>query len=704
MPTAGATVTTITDPVSSATLTWDTASSQPATYRTDGPGGTGYVDSNGGAVLHSSPITLGTQATIIAIARKPTPVGSPNTAASMPAGDHASLLSTPSFDLYIGYTDLTRTQATMPWANNAIDGSGSALERMWINGAEVGIGSQDITTDWAIVTIQIRGLPAGTSVMAVNKTHDGYGVRDVQVRHIEVFAGQLLTLPQLNYRHSQLGTKHQIPVHDATAVPATKARMHAPIALMNRRRILDGSDVDSYRDWAARAIRQLKYTTTANAQGVTGYYANPAQLSINKGSYSIPLYVVPQATPRVRIGFVGYSAQRTQNADSAVSGLGARMASVPLPPLATIQSGTNQQFVLGAAAAAGATTLQVLKGPKASATDTGCVPYLFPAGVQYVIEPGTANSEVFTSTESFDTEKLNAPTDTTQPYPWLITALTNAHPAGALFQRAHQIEADGNDKHCGILCPTGNVAGDGVQIVEFFELWGLRPSLVSPSGWAFAFGGYCDDFYHWNGVFKYTWGSRACGLSMLSGLVTVAEWQAAADAATAASGDVTKYRDAIPHAIGVGYVVTGSDYGAGISQGTRLTNIAPANRWDGTNYSGVKAGAATAISQDRMVMGSRWAISHTVTDAQILAWVNSAAVVDQPYRVAVGFALRDYGAVTIDTTTGAAAIYVEDERASKAGFGFGAATSSIPSEWRIRDAVLSAIQTFAVESLLPVMA
>lgn len=103
-------------------------------------------------------------------------------------------------------------------------------------------------------------------------------------------------------------------------------------------------------------------------------------------------------------------------------------------------------------------------------------------------------------------------------------------------------------------------------------------------------------------------------------------------------------------------------------------------------------------------MGSRWAISHTVTDAQILAWVNSAAAVDQPYRAAVGFALRDYGAVTIDTTTGAAAIYVEDERASKAGFGFGAATSSIPSEWRIRDAVLSSIQTFAVESLLPVMA
>ena len=244
----------------------------------------------------------------------------------------------------------------------------------------------------------------------------------------------------------------------------------------------------------------------------------------------------------------------------------------------------------------------------------------------------------------------------------------------------------------------------GISRWAFWEMWGVRYSTTNPNGlYCMAYGGYCDDFYHWNGVYKYTWGSRACGNSMLTGLVTVAEWQAAADAATAAN-DVTKYRDAIPHQIGVGYVVTGSDYGVGISPGTRQTNIAPANRWDGTNYSGVMAGAADAISRDRMVMGARWALSHLVTDAQILSWANTGAAAEVKYRVAVGFAMRDFGLTTIDTTTGAAAIYVEDPRASRAGYGFGAATSDIPEEYRIRDAVLSAIRTFAVESMLPVMA
>lgn len=815
--TAGAAVATLPDTVGGLHMT--VAPNFPApVFRTDGPNGQPYLDFAGGAVLLQSDASkVGPDVTVIAVVQKPTPTGGANTTTAVAPNAQAAIISASGFDILAGFTDLTHTPANQPWVNNTVNGSGVALERMWINGAEVGLGSQDIGSNWSIISVTIRGLPTTMTAMRLNRASNGSGTTtDLRIGMVELY-NRVLTRQELNVRHQQLGARYAIPVTDSTVKPTSKAQMHAPIAFMNRKRALDGSDVDSYRDWAARAVRQLKYTKTANAAGVQGYYDDPYQLSINKGSFSIPVYVVPPNQPTARVGVSGWSNQTALFGSTDVSGLATRFQKVPLPTQSALLPGTNNTLtmparVIGtvqvkAAAAIGDTTfvsnggfpsgwtigagglpwvlgtngfrvLSVAKQattndylwtidtaltaavaagasgtcqgedpvvPVAGATSivlSGGLPYLFPAVVTFET---AATGTGAPPPERLQVTTITARLDSTRVWN-LSTPLASSYALGQKVRPQHQIEADGNDKHVGILQPycsisysvhkgtvatlsalpsSGQATGDGwvtgdtghlwawsgtawvdggISRWAFWEMWGVRYSTTNPDGlYCMAYGGYCDDFYHWNGVYKYTWGSRACGNSMLTGLVTVAEWQAAADAATAAN-DVTKYRDAIPHQIGVGYVVTGSDYGVGISPGTRQTNIAPANRWDGTNYSGVAAGAADAISKDRMVMGARWALSHLVTDAQIITWANAGAAVEVKYRVAVGFAMRDFGCTTIDTTTGAAAIYVEDERASKAGYGFGATSSAIPEEYRIRDAVLSAIRTFDAESLLPVMA
>lgn len=819
--TAGAAVATLPDTAGGLDMT--VAPNFPApVFRTDGPNGQPYLDFTGGAVLMQQDASkIGPDVTVIAVVQKPTPTGGANTTTAMAAAAQAAIISATGFDILAGFTDLTRTPGNQPWANNTVGGSGAGLERMWINGAEVGLGSQDIGSTWSIISVTIRGLPTTMTTLRLNRAGNGSGTTtDLRIGTVELY-NRVLTRQELNARHQQLGAQWAIAVSDSTVKATSLARMHAPIAFMNRKRPLDGSDVDSYRDWAARAVRQLKYTKTANAAGVQGYYDDPYQLSVNKSAFSIPVYVVPPNQPTAQVGVSGWSNQTALFGPGDVSGLATRFQKVPLPTQGALLPGLNNNLTMPArvvgtvqmkaAAAIGDTTFvsnngfpsgwtigagglpwvlgtngfRVLSVAKQAATNdylwtvdtaltaavaagvsgssqgedpvvpaagatsivlSGGTPYLYPTSVQF--DTVHASSDQFTggaTVEQVQVTSVTARRDSTRIWN-LSSPLTGTYALGDRVRPRYQLEANGNDKHVGILQPycaiayavhkgpvtnfaalptAGQTAGDGWVTADtghlwawsgtawvdggisrwaFWEMWGVRYSTTNPDGlYVMAYGGYCDDFYHWSGVFKYTWGSRACGNSMLTGLVTVAEWQAAADAATA-SGDVTKYRDAIPHQIGVGYVVTGSDYGVGISPGTRLTNIAPGNRWDGTNYSGVQAGSADAISRDRMVMGARWAMSHLVTDAQILSWANAGAGAEVKYRVAVGFAMRDFGLTTIDTTTGAAAIYVEDERASRAGYGFGAATSAIPEESRIRDAVLSAIRTFDVESLLPVMA
>lgn len=900
----GATVTTLTDtspsPTSAAVIlgTGGTAVMQA----TGGPNNTSYVSLNKAYAEVTVPAKFGDTITVCAVVRVPS-ITSPWPAdGSQPTPSHKALFSVTGGTVWSANTDATHSQGTYPSVFNELDSAPVGVERLRINGNEVGLGSTDIGQNWAIVTAVIRGL-VGVTTLRIGRSASGYGTVELDVRSLDVWPGAL-TGPQMNFIHQPRALKAGITVGDASVVPRAAADMLSGTSVFNRKRVLDGSDVDSRRDWYYRAKTQFQLGQESSiAGGLVGFYPRGSAINTNKAQYSIPTGIVPADAPTERVWFAGWGDQAHPSGDSFVSGLGGAWVSAPVPALSRMGTGTNDltsvaatptttstlryatpagtaqatmsvgfpgawtigttglpwafggenfqatssvrqttTVTMTAGVSAGATSFISASGfpdwegwafgttgtswksyydtvhiasvvfrsatndylwtlaPSASgvagfpsnhpagekvSADTGDYRWIFTSPLTVAHAAGTVatctglppvvpavgdtaivcageypylwptNTEWFCGSDVFVVTGTTRRLDSTRTWA-LDRPLTVAHTVGTIVGPTHQLEASGGDRHLGLLQPysatavglktvVGSVAtqsalpatanvGDGYQTADehvwvwsgsafadggllrwrMWEFWGFRRSNVvrQPDGttarYSAAYGGFCPDFYHWDGVFKHGWGSRACGNSMFTGLILISEWSRAAAAATA-TGDITQYRNAIPHAIGMGYCVTGSDSGAGALKGTaNLLQIAPANRWDGYDVSSVRQGSEAAIDAVRMIMGARWAFRHTITDQQIIDKANAAVAdgrdaADVKFRIAVGFALRDYGSTTIDSTTGTQACYVEDPRMVIAGLGFGGQTGSIPDEWRIGRAIQDLTNFFAGDALLPVI-
>ncbi len=729
----GAPVTTLPDgSLNGLDLTADTSSSTASNVAAggDGPGGRAYVrlgDVAAGTAARfrqADASKVGSACTIVAVVRQPylTPNSAPDTNGKV-LGDHSSIMSTSRMHLSMSRTDNTRYPDNQPTATNTVVGSPIGVERLWVDGVEVSNGGKSVGTGWHIITSTITGLGATPATdLFLNRDPSGYGTRVKDVERFGIIP-RVLSAAEMNALHAQINTECAgiFTIGDAGVRPPTAAKMHSPLSYLNRIRPMDGSDVDTRADgpkWATRAIRQIKVAKTITVDGVTGHADNDYQLNINKNNYSIAVYQVLPSTPTHKLYYCGWDviknasgvviySQRIAHPDNEVAGLGHAFDAVPMPPLATVPLGQNHQRKVGVASSAGTTTIGLVKGDGGSNNDDGGVPYLFPAGVQWVIDNGLSTQEVFTNTDSYDTQRASPPTTpSTDPWTWKLTApLKFAHAVGAQVRRAHQVEADGNDKHLVILQDVLDAQGTYLR-TRMWEIHGYRPSTTTlngaapdPEGGCFNFGGYVDDFYNWNGVFNYTWGARAYGGSVMGGLILVSEFYAALQ--------VNDPKRAIPHMIGMGWAVTGPMYPTVPAPYRDARFVGPANRWDGTSYQDCTPGSGDVVELTRMVMGARWALRRSYADADIEAWATTYAPTgtDGFLWRAVAYAARDYGIGTIDTTTTSGAVYVEDPRAIRAGFGFQGTpvTADITNEWQCKRAFYSLVAHMDFETLLPVL-
>lgn len=191
---------------------------------------------------------------------------------------------------------------------------------------------------------------------------------------------------------------------------------------------------------------------------------------------------------------------------------------------------------------------------------------------------------------------------------------------------------------------------------EGWEFWELRSlatgapaDMVAALGttWTAEYGAYLPSVSQSSGILPFNWGSRACSLGQVGGLITCQDL-------------VDVYGGGrINHAI------------AFASQSNDTTFVAPATRGDGNTGGNPVAtipngfpgagGANPAFHQDGIPEGLR---------CRFPAGVDLSAAAAYPLALAVGEAIRDYGMINTDTS-GNFTFYMEDPRTIGSPYQYG---------------------------------
>jgi hypothetical protein len=417
---------------------------------------------------------------------------------------------------------------------------------------------------------------------------------------------------------------------------AVAARLHGVESVWNKpiaQRVAADQQVvhiqtASGHDMAWNFAVQAKMDSQHFEDHIKGYYDDRFQVAINTDDYSIPVYVVPANQPLQRVNYYDAGGSHPLNADDAVNGLGGAWAQVPLPTESQLKPGNNG-FTVKAPVAVGDTTIR--------------------------IDWYNGYGDFILDGESF---RLTGVTPISGSGDYLATTnkpggFAQAHASGAKSTRAHQYEANGNDKSLVILQPQA----DGS--IKLWEFWVFHPdgrktsfdkttpaAAGAPGSGVYSawYGGYLDDTRKWNGIWGKGWGMRAAGMSAFGGSITLADIQ---------GGKIT-------HALNVAPYITGTTAGS--------QWLAPANRWDGFDQTiGVAAvDDGGDYGRHRLPLGAYFRLDPVKwPDTAVDSWVDAhpyndsfVGAMDPAVAKMIYKAMRDYGVYLTDTA-GAFTFYAE---------------------------------------------
>lgn len=180
---------------------------------------------------------------------------------------------------------------------------------------------------------------------------------------------------------------------------------------------------------------------------------------------------------------------------------------------------------------------------------------------------------------------------------------------------------------------------------EMYEFWAmgntLTPSALTDLGysWSAGWAGYIPNASKFNGVFANNWGSRACSLGEVGGLITMQDLR-----------DIF-YGGRINHAIAMAAVnVDSSSYVAPASRGDGSGNTTPASIPAGYPSAG-SANPAHGAGIDVVGEGMRFRFPANV----------DLSGCTYPLSLEIGRAIRDYGLIITDGA-GVNSFYIEDPR------------------------------------------